>query len=325
MKQIKLHIEELREEIASYLTSLQVLVRHRNASKLYDINIHCEEIFCEVLNVVLRGKHPGICLVSANTVSSPNCPGIDLIDAKRKIIVQVTSSCKNDKVKDTFAVIKKANKYSGYVLYFMFIAGASERINLRSNRAPKGVVCKQENLLYPETLVSLLQGDKARCEKLLKVLRDNLGSRNEMVPPSSCFSFITEIAMLCKSVDHVCCMCDEFLQDPNGVKGFGKVLIERINHQISNSIPEAMPNLFQIRQEWALHVPIYGALLQIDDYVSRIDATGRDVAYDLDVQEVSKLTNELLLLIRRIVKMMCVVAGLKEEVAFTELSIRANL
>lgn len=326
MKRVKLRIEEISEEIAGYLTSLQVLVRHRNASKLYDLNIHCEELFCDILNVVLDIRHPGIHLTSANTASTPNCAGIDLIDRSQKIIVQVTSSSTNKKVKHTFAEIKASKKYIGYTLYFMFIAGEMEKINLRSNRAPTGIVCKRENLLYSEKLVGLLQGKKDKCEKLFKILHENLDAVcEEKQSRSDCFAFINQIACLCKCVDHVSCMCDEYLQAPAGKKVLDTDLIHKINHQVSNHIPMALPDLMSIRQTWASHMQIYAALLQINDYVGKIDSAGRDIAYYLDVLEVSMLTNRLLELINRIIKMMCREVGIRPDVAFTELMIAANL
>ena len=38
-----------------------------------------------------------------------------------------------------------------------------------------------------------------------------------------CFNFVNEIALLCKFTDHVKCMCEEFMQEPAGKKGFDKL------------------------------------------------------------------------------------------------------
>lgn len=111
MKPIKLRNEQMKEAITGYLAALAALVRQRGALKLYDVNQHCEEFYCDLLNEILKRKHPGLKLVSTNTFLHPNCVGIDLVDRNKHVIVQVTSTATNAKVKHTFDEIKKASKY----------------------------------------------------------------------------------------------------------------------------------------------------------------------------------------------------------------------
>lgn len=329
MKPIKLRNEELKKNITGYLTALEVLVRQRDALKLYDINQHCEEIYCELLNEVLERRRRKLKLVLANTPEHPNCKGIDLIDKKRKVIVQVTSSSTNDKLNHTFSQIKSQRQYDGFTLYFMFIAGKMEKLNLRENRPPKFITCKREHLLYPEDLTELLQGSTSKStqtnyEKVLKILKYHLGDVGQEPSSEQCLCFISKIARLVKAVDHVRCMCEEFLQIRQDTKGFGPTLLCRINHQVCNHIPDSLPALELFRHFWAKSVPIYGSLLEIGNLVSEIDCTAKDDIKDLDVHEVKKLTETLLGKIYTTIGWMCKATDISEEVAFTELSIKAN-
>lgn len=219
MKPIVLRNEEMKDTIAGYLAALEALVRQRGALKLYDVNQHCEEFYCELLSEVLKCKHPRLKLVSANTPVHPNCEGIDLIDQTRRVMVQVTSSAKNEKVRHSFDGVKGKKQYAGFTMYFVFIAGKSEKIDLRKNRPPKFITCRHEHLLYPENLTSLLQGSTSKStaanyKKVFEILQYYLGNDDHKMSVEACFNFVYHIASLVKSVDHVRCMCEEYAQEP---------------------------------------------------------------------------------------------------------------
>ena len=328
MKPIKLRNEQLKEAITGYLAALEALVRQRGALKLYDVNQHCEEFYCDLLNEILKHKHTGLKLVPTNTFLHPNCVGIDLMDRKNHVIVQVTSSATNEKVRHTFDEIRKSSKYNGFTLYFVFIAGKSEKINLTKNRSPRSIVCRREHLLYPENLTALLQGSTCKStgvnyQNVLKILQYYLGDDNHKMSVDTCFNFVYCIAGLVKSVDHVRCMCEEFMQEPGG-DGFDDVLIQRINHQVNNHIPKSLPELGPFRQVWARNTQVYGFLLEIRRLVFEIDCAGRDDYKWLNVKEVKKLVDELLSDIYNTIRAMCKETGISEDVAFTELYIKAN-
>lgn len=325
MKPIKLRNEELKKAITGYLAAFEALVRQRNALKLYDINQHCEEIYGELLNEVLKRRHPRLNLHSANTPEHPNCKGIDLIDEKRRGVVQVTSNATNDWLKHTFHEINDQRLYNGFTLYFMFIAGKMEKINLRKNRPPKFITCKREHLLYPEDLTALLQGSPRKTtQKVLEILKYHLRDNDSETSAGHCLCFVKKIAGLVKSTDHVRCMCEEFLQSEQGMKGPEVGLLHRINHQVCHHIPDSLPDLESIRHTWAKSAQIYGFLLEIWQLVFEIDCSGKDDIRYLDVHEVKKLTETLLLKIYRVIRYMSRMADISEEVAFTELTLYAN-
>ena len=349
-------VEKMKESIASDMAWLEYEVKHRNAMKLYDINKHSEVIYCDLLNEVF-----GWNLVQANTPKNPNCKGIDLIDDNAKMFVQVSSEATKQKVEDTIAKISDQSKYDGFKLYFLFISEKSKDIDFRSIKVPDYITCGSGYVLYTADLTKHVQGrDFDGTRRMFDLLQkhlhwqgdagdsqDNGGgsfeNHNEMrskhtehsqgssalsslncYSTKDCFNFVNEIALLCKFTDHVKCMCEEFMQEPAGKKGFDNVLIQRINHQVSNHIPNSLPELGSIRQVWARNTQVHGFLLEIGSLVFDIDCTGRDDYRMLNVKEVKRLVDKLLSDIYGTIRVMCKETGISEDVAFTELYIKAN-
>lgn len=322
-------IEEIKEDIAGKLATLDALVRCRNAFKLYDINKHCEALYCDLLNVVLKNKHQDLKLVSANTSTHPNCKGIDLIDKKRRVIVQVTSDGSNRKVKSTFAKVNDPKEYGDYTLYFMFVAGTREEIDLRANRRPRFIRCSHEHLLDSSSLIKLLDGRSLSDYKAVqKILHDQLdkGGYGEM-SVEACFGFIYQIAELYKFTCYVKSMCEELPEGPTAKRNWqSDKLKSSINEFVDRKIPKSCPDFVQTRRVWARNAKVYANLCLIDNIVSELNYNARDeISFvEIDVQEVKELTEKLIGVIYGTIKMMSKDAGISEDVAFTELTIRAN-
>ena len=79
-------------EIESRLSWLDSTVRLRNSLNLYDIDIHAESFFCELLNLVFGYK-----LENLNHHQN-NFDSIDLGDKENRISVQITSQSTRTKV-----------------------------------------------------------------------------------------------------------------------------------------------------------------------------------------------------------------------------------
>lgn len=82
-------------EIVSRLSWMQAEVQLRNSLNLYDLDIHAEVFFCELLNLVF-----GWSLIDLNRLQK-NYVSIDLGDCKNRVAVQVTAQNTRDKVKKT--------------------------------------------------------------------------------------------------------------------------------------------------------------------------------------------------------------------------------
>ena len=324
-----MEIEKIKEDIAGKLATLDALVRCRNAFKLYDINKHCEVLYCDLLNVVLKNKHLGLKLVSANTPANPNCKGIDLIDKKRRVMVQVTSNGSNQKVKSTFANVNDPKEYGNYTLYFMFVAGTREAIDFRVNRPPKFIKCSHEHLLDSSSLIKQLDGRNLSDYKAVqKILHDQLdkGGNGDM-GVEACFSFIYQIAELYKFTCYVKSMCEELPERSTAKRNWqSDKLKSSINEFVDRKIPKCCPDFVSARRVWARNTRVYANLCIIDNLVFELNCNARDeISFvEIDVREVRDLTEKLLGVIYDTIKMMSKDVGVSEDVAFTELTLHAN-
>lgn len=103
-----IHKEIYLKDIAENLALLSRKVSILNAVNLYDINIIAEDFFPGLLNLIY-----GYELKNANHLEK-NAPAIDLVDAKNRIAIQVTSDNSSTKIKHT---IEEFNKNQAYQLY----------------------------------------------------------------------------------------------------------------------------------------------------------------------------------------------------------------
>lgn len=100
----ELYLNNIADSLA--LLSQQVAVR--NAINLYDINIVAETFLAELLNLIENLE-----LKNANAVEK-NAPGIDLIDEKNKISIQVTADNTSEKIKHTIEEFISKRSYEKY-------------------------------------------------------------------------------------------------------------------------------------------------------------------------------------------------------------------
>ena len=98
---------------------LMVLIyRIKVSSKLnlLDLNIHSENFFADLCNIIFKYK-----LVNMNDIVQ-NVEAIDLIDDINKLIVQVTSTCSTPKIENTLKKqILKPYSQNVYRIQFIFI------------------------------------------------------------------------------------------------------------------------------------------------------------------------------------------------------------
>jgi len=103
------------KNIADSLALLNRQVTVRNAINLYDINIVAETFYADLLNLIEDYE-----LKNANTIEK-NASGIDLIDEKNKITIQVTSDNTSGKIKHTISEFISNRSYEKYDRLIMLI------------------------------------------------------------------------------------------------------------------------------------------------------------------------------------------------------------
>ena len=107
--------KEYYDFIDKRLQFLAYEIAGRAKKNLLDLNIHSENFFINLFNIIFDLE-----LINANSLES-NCGGIDLIDEKHSVVIQVPSTSTNKKIQDSLYSQVFKNKYIGYRLKFIFI------------------------------------------------------------------------------------------------------------------------------------------------------------------------------------------------------------
>lgn len=117
--------------IEERLIWLSVRITSRGALNMYDINIHCEDFYMRLLNLLY-----GWNLVNANTIQR-NSPAVDLIYTTGNIIVQVSST--NTITKIQSSLNKLEAKYNGYNYKFVSIAKPTDKLKEHKFNMPSSL------------------------------------------------------------------------------------------------------------------------------------------------------------------------------------------
>ncbi len=101
--------------IEEKLNILAYRIENRGKINMLDLNIHSETFFADLFNIMF-----GFSLVNLNS-KEQNIEGIDLIDSKNKVVIQVSSTCTKKKIEDSLNK-KVYNNYKGYDYKFISIS-----------------------------------------------------------------------------------------------------------------------------------------------------------------------------------------------------------
>lgn len=123
-------------------------IKFNGICNLYDINIEAEPFIGDLCRILY-----GWDLRNENSVLRNNA-GYDLISEKDKIIIQISSTNKPEKVKETLRelqeVIQKKPDLSGYTLYFVILSFETDRVSKYKGRNNYGYKCPDGILFNPK-------------------------------------------------------------------------------------------------------------------------------------------------------------------------------
>ena len=157
--------------IEEKLTVLSLRIGNRGKINLLELNIHSETFFADLLNVVF-----GLMLKNLNAIK-PNSEGIDLVDEKNKIIIQVSSTCTKQKIE---ASLNKAifKKYKGYNFKFMSIVKDAGDMRKKSYNNPHDAVFipKDDIIDIPVLLGYVLSKTIDEQKTIYELFKKELGS-----------------------------------------------------------------------------------------------------------------------------------------------------
>lgn len=173
---------QLCNEIERYFTSLKILIQSYNQQNLYDINIHCENLFLNLLNLIY-GWH----LQNLN-VDFRNEPGADLVDYDNKILIQVSSTCTKKKIQTSIQKLL-SEKYNGFHFKFFSISKDAQKWRKYCYKCPNYISFEPETDIFDLNILikKIKESDIEKLKKIHEMVRRELDSHYEEKYPVTWF------------------------------------------------------------------------------------------------------------------------------------------
>lgn len=156
--------EAYYNNIRNKLEYFRRLVAIDNSVNIQSLNIHAEGFFAQFLNCLFGWQLRNV------NMDQQNVPGIDLLDEKNKIIVQVSSTYTHDKIQRS---LEKSKKPEYYEYHFYFVAITEEEKRYRAFTVPKKLFFdKDQDVLNIPALLRRVQSAGIDKQKALSELMD---------------------------------------------------------------------------------------------------------------------------------------------------------
>ena len=167
--------------IEEKLNFLAYRIETRGKVNLLDLNIHSETFFAELFNILYDYN-----LVNLNCIKQ-NAEGIDLIDTKNKIVIQVSATCTKEKIENSL----NEGIYLFYKDYnFKFISISKEvsnKLRITKFENPYNLIFNsQEDILDSTTLLRYILNLEIDKQKILfEFIKKELGEEINTVKVDS--------------------------------------------------------------------------------------------------------------------------------------------
>jgi hypothetical protein len=160
--------------IEEKLNFLAFRIGQRSKINLLELNLHSETFFADFLNIIY-----GFSLINLNEIRQ-NCEGIDLIDEKNKLIVQVSSTCTKQKVESSLQK-KVFAELNGYHFKFMSIANDAGDLRTKTFANPYGATFlpKEDIIDIPMVLKHVQNMTIDELKTIYEFIKKELGDNRE--------------------------------------------------------------------------------------------------------------------------------------------------
>lgn len=138
------------KRIEKYLSIVKLDIQYDNAAGLFDINKHCENFYCGLLNLIY-----GYQLKNAN-IEKKNFDSVDLIDDISGVYFQVTSNRKSQKIKDTIDKFIKKEYYKKSKLKVLIIGDKKPDYRAKFNTYDKFEFNKSKDIIDDTNLFDII-------------------------------------------------------------------------------------------------------------------------------------------------------------------------
>ena len=189
MGEIKLNRTRYYNYIEEKLNFLAYRIEKRGKINLLDLNIHSETFFAELFNILYDYN-----LVNLNCIKQ-NAEGIDLVDTKNKIIIQVSATCTKEKIENSL------NKgiylfYKDYNFKFISISKeVSNKLRITEFENPYNLIFdSQKDILDSTTLLRYILNLEIDKQKILfEFIKKELGEEISTIKVESNLATIINI------------------------------------------------------------------------------------------------------------------------------------
>ncbi|VGQ12612.1 hypothetical protein SB5531_05086 [Klebsiella variicola] len=189
------------DKISTKLAILAHKVELNSCLNLMDLNIHAEYFFCDLLNMIFNAS-----LVNLNTINT-NAKSIDLIDLRKRLAIQVTSTPEFSKIKKTVDGFIETENINNIDRLIVLIIIKKKRYQAKTY-GDKFIISVSDDVLDYTDLIKLIMG--LPPEKIQNIC-DYLSSQIFDTPSQKAPKEVTTILEMIKILS-----TDEHPQSGNG-------------------------------------------------------------------------------------------------------------
>ncbi|BDR65327.1 ABC-three component system protein [Clostridium tetani] len=165
-------------------------LKNNGRLNLLDLNIHSENFFAELFNIIFKYS-----LINMNAINQ-NVESIDLIDSKNKIIIQISSTCNKRKIEKTLSKSSLEKYYKlGYRMKFIFIIDTAKNLIGKNYENPFEISFNsKEDIFDINTIMKEIANMGIDNQKLVyDFVRKELGQEPDIVKVDSNLATIINI------------------------------------------------------------------------------------------------------------------------------------
>jgi hypothetical protein len=178
---------ELINKIEEKLSFLATRIELRVGLNLLDLNIHSENFYRDLLNLIFNWNLRNL------NAEQKNTPGIDLIDDSKKIIVQISSTATKEKVNKSLS--RNLSAYKGYNFKFISISKDAKDIRGKTFENPYGLIfSSKDDILDIASILSVVNDlDINKLEEVYSFIKSELISEPDLEKMESNLATIIDI------------------------------------------------------------------------------------------------------------------------------------
>lgn len=163
--------ESYYSTIEERLNLLSLRVARNSSLNLHNLNIHCENFYAQLFNLIFGYNFRNL------NKDNQNIESVDLIDERNHILAQVSATTTTRKIKDTLSK-EILNEYVGYTIIFIFISDKDARkLRQQEFEKPKNVSFDSKKDIYDVTcLLSIINSleDIDKIKEIYTFIRKEL-------------------------------------------------------------------------------------------------------------------------------------------------------